>query len=65
MMNTNMKFERAARRRKYFAFWAAILLHVAVIAAISSQEDLMSLLPDFIKELIGKSAGDVPIAGLE
>ncbi len=63
-MNTNTKFEQAARRRKHFAIWIAILLHLSVFAAISSQKDLTSWLPDFIKELFDKNGADVPIANL-
>lgn len=51
-MNRQKKFAQAAQRRKYFAFFAAILLHAAIFAAISSNENLKKLIPDFIKELV-------------
>ncbi|MEZ4956137.1 MAG: hypothetical protein R2825_21440 [Saprospiraceae bacterium] len=51
-MNRQKKFAQAAQRRKYFAFFAAVLLHVAIFAAISSNENLKKLIPDFIKEWV-------------
>ncbi len=58
-MRNNMKFERAARRRKYFAIFTAILLHAAIFAAISNDKELVELVPDFIKELV--QSKDAPL----
>ena len=52
-MYQNQKFENAARRRKYFAAVLAIILHIALFAAISNDnQSILDLFPDFIKELI-------------
>ncbi|HFA47612.1 MAG TPA: hypothetical protein ENJ95_01185 [Bacteroidetes bacterium] len=50
-MDQNNKFQKAARRRRQLALWATVLLHLAVIAAISNRSDLKKIIPDFVKEL--------------
>jgi len=64
-MNTEMKFKRTAQRRKHFAFWLAVLLHLALFAAIAYQHDLSGLLPDFVKEYFEKGKKQMPTALVE
>lgn len=63
-MYQNKKFEKTAQRRKYFAIMAALVLHLAVIAAVSSKTDLKELMPDFVKGIFAKNTSpqtDVPV----
>ena len=51
-MYQQQKFARAARRRKHLAVAVSLLLHLAVFAAISSDNDFVKeIVPDFVKEL--------------
>ena len=46
------KFAKAAQRRRFFAFTAAILLHFAIFAAISGDKDWKDFIPEFLTELV-------------
>jgi hypothetical protein len=59
-MITNRKFENAARSRRNFAFWAAVGLHIAAVAAVVYSSDLIHYLPDFIQELLTDSTEAPP-----
>ena len=58
-MKNNKRFEQAAKRRKYFAIAAALLIHAATFAAISNDKLIKDLLPDFLIELV--EGQNVPI----
>ena len=45
------KFERAASSRRAFAFWMALGLHLAALAAIIYFAEMGSYLPDFVYKL--------------
>ncbi|MEO1257847.1 MAG: hypothetical protein AAFZ15_03590 [Bacteroidota bacterium] len=61
-MYQQQKFARAARRRRYLAIAVSVLFHLAIFAAISSDQSFVEeVVPDFIKELFDKNE-DVPRA---
>lgn len=52
-MYQNRKFHQSAKRRKYLAIFASILLHLAVIMAISDDNATWKqFVPDFILSLV-------------